>query len=265
MSEARIVLAFDTATEHVAVACARVGDTTEVLAARDRHARRAALTVLLPMVHETLEAAGLTVEDVERVAVGRGPGSFTGVRIAVATAKGIAHGLGVPLVGFGTLDAVAWRFADREGLVAVVGDAMRGEVYPCLFRAAGGRLERLEPYRVADPAETARGWASSIDEPITLAGNGLAKYAPIFADHLGARAVLAEEARWSPDGHSLVAATLAATEAPALVHVEDQGPDATHPGILLPIYTRLSDAEERERQRAGSVPRSGVVGPGGDR
>ena len=146
--------------------------------------------MLLPRVAAEMEAAGRTVADIAEVVVGCGPGSFTGVRIGVATAKGVAAGLGVPLYGIGTLDAVAWRalLAARpsEGsLIGVVGDAMRGEVYPALFRVRGGRVERLGADRVAHPAEVAEAWARDVPGELLLAGNGLRKYSETFRDALG--------------------------------------------------------------------------------
>ena len=67
--------------------------------------------------------------------VGRGPGSFTGVRIGISTAKGLAHGANVPLLGVSTLDACAWTAwkAGVRGKLGVLADAMRGEVYPALY------------------------------------------------------------------------------------------------------------------------------------
>lgn len=263
----RIVLALDAATEHIAIALAEVAPgALRVLGEVDFSARRAALGRLLPSLRDVMADSGVAGEDVAAVCVGRGPGSFTGVRIAVATAKGLAHGWGVPLVGFGTLDAVAWRFAEHEGLVGVVGDAMRGEVYPCAFRCGGGRAERLDPYHVANPALAAASWAA-LGEPLLLAGNGLAKYRDVFAEGLGGRAVFAEEVLWTPTGTTCIQAALGEPEPPSLtVALNDPHAAGRHPGVLLPVYTRLSDAEEIERQRAGgvasAVPRGGVAGAG---
>lgn len=257
------VLAFDAATEHVAIGIARIdGETRTTIAATDFSAPRAALGRLLPATRVLLEDAGLAPRDISVVAVGRGPGSFTGVRIAVATAKGLAHGLGVPLAGLGTLDAVAWRFRDVTGLVGVVGDAMRGEVYPCLFRCADGRCERLDEYHVAKPIVAAEAWAATLTEPVLLAGNGLAKYAEVFEGTLGARASIAPEELWTPSGESVLDAAFAGHQEPSLAHALAD-PASADPGLLLPVYTRLSDAEEDEAKRAGAVPPTGVAGPDG--
>lgn len=258
-------MAFDAATEHVAIGLAEIGDdgSLTMVAAVDFSAPRAALGTLLPAVEQLLQSAGVARDEISVVAVGRGPGSFTGVRIAVASAKGLAHGLGVPLTGLGTLDAVAWRFANREAIVGIVGDAMRGEVYPCLFRCGGGRCERLGGYRVAKPTAAAAEWAALDEAPTILAGNGLAKYSDAFRSALGDRAELADDTLWTPTGASTIAAALSERDEPALkTALVDPGALIVHPGVLLPVYTRLSDAEEAEERRLGVGPVNGVAGPG---
>jgi len=258
------LVAFDAATEHVAIGIAEIGadHTLLTVAAVDFAAPRAALGRLLPAVQEVLSAAGISREEISAVAVGRGPGSFTGVRIAVASAKGLAHGLGVPLVGLGTLDAVAWCFADSDAIVGIVGDAMRGEVYPCLFRCGGGRCERIGEYRVAKPVDAAAEWAAMDDPPTILAGNGLTKYGEVFRSALGGRSRVSAEELWTPTGASVVLAAAAEGDEPslsaALAYPHAAG---THPGVLLPVYTRLSDAEEAEERRRGTTPGCGVAGP----
>ena len=151
----RPFLAFDTSTDHIALAIGDLDTPDSRLAVADFRAPRAANTVVLLAIERLLESVGITPSALAAVAVGRGPGSFTGVRIGAATAKGLAHGLGVPLVGFGTLDAVAYAATDAEGLVGVLGDAMRGEVYPALFRVHAGSAIRLTADRVVRPAEVA--------------------------------------------------------------------------------------------------------------
>lgn len=249
------VLAFDTATEHVAIALgSRANASVTLIDSSDLLAPRAALGRLLPTVRDLLEAHSLGMGDLEAVVVGRGPGSFTGVRIAVATAKGLAHGAGIPLYGVSTLDAVAWNLANHRGVVGIVGDAMRGEVYPALYRVAGGSVERLTRERVAKPADVAQEWAQ-LGEPVTIAGNALVKYADIFRE-VGQ---LADQSLWPVRGRGILAAYESA--------LRDRSEGTGDPGALLPVYTRLSDAEENERGRAGApdpgLPDTGVAGPNG--
>lgn len=258
----RLVLALDTATAECAIGlglwpCDGDGEP-RLLGETNVATPRAALTHAAPAITRLLEECGRQIGDVDAIVVGRGPGSFTGVRIGIATAKGLAHGLAVPLYGVGTLDAVAERFAGRDGLVAVVGDAMRKEVYPALFRGSGGAIERLSADSVAKPADAAAAWAASLDEPVLLAGDGLAKYVDVFASVLGARAEIAPQAMWSPTGASLL-------QAAWRDRVTESGGGAAG---VLPIYTRLSDAEEGEAVREGrspELPGSGVAGPEGGR
>ena len=126
-----IVLALDTSTDMLACAVVRMeGRAVEVLSSCDHMCRRMANVELVSTCKEALAAAGLAMADVDAMLVGRGPGSFTGVRIGIATAKGLACGASLPLYGTSALDAMAWsaHAAGVRGTLAVAGDAMRGEV-----------------------------------------------------------------------------------------------------------------------------------------
>jgi len=263
----RPFVALDTSTDHVALAVGDLDAPGAVVASEDFEARRAANTVLLPTLERLLASAGVDVAEVTAVLCGRGPGSFTGVRIAMATAKGLAHGLGVPLVGVGTLDAVAVR-AQRNGLVAVVGDAMRGEVYPALFRVESGMVVRITPDRVVRPEVVAAEWAA-LDEDLTLTGWGLVRHGDTIRTALRPDVSIAAERMWVPDGASLIHAAWSQSGPGSLTAIarldRADALAAAHPAVLLPVYTRLSDAEEAE-VRAGGLrvpPAGGVAGPGG--
>ena len=124
------VIAFDTSNEVIAAAVGRrqPDGSVGLLAQENLPAHRASNTRLLDTLSRLCEQAGVSQEDIVLVAVGRGPGSFTGVRIALATAKGIASALDVPLVGLSTLEAIAWKAwsSDVRGRLLVVGDAQGG-------------------------------------------------------------------------------------------------------------------------------------------
>jgi len=249
----RLLLALDTSTEVTSVGLARVEDgVVRLLGGVVEDAPRAALSRVLPMAEAMLAEAGFSASDLDGVVVGRGPGSFTGVRIGVAAAKGLAHGLGVPLWGVGTLDAIAQPYADESVLLAVIGDAMRGEVYPALFRCGGGRAERLAQDRVSKPAVVAAEW-DALGEELLLVGNGIRKYEAVFAEALGDRASFAERERWAPSPVGLFAAWAVASTEGTLGDGD--------PATVLPVYTRLSDAEEAERERAG-LPWVGALDTG---
>ena len=247
-----IVLALDTSTDMLACAVGRVeGGVVEVLSCRDHMCRRQANVELAGTCKEALAAAGLAMSDVDAVLVGRGPGSFTGVRIGIATAKGLACGAGLPLFGVSALDAMAWsaHAAGARGTLAVMGDAMRGEVYPGIYRlddAGAHRAFAAETVAKADAAVA--GLAARADAAeLTLSGNGLVKYRARFeAAGFSAEHVAAEDAWW-PTGEGLLRA---AAEADAF-RTAPAGGALGDPALVLPIYTRLSDAEETERTRLG--------------
>jgi tRNA threonylcarbamoyladenosine biosynthesis protein TsaB len=135
---------------------------------RPRHA-----TTLLEEVEGAADRVG-GWDEVELIAVGLGPGSFTGLRIGVATARGLAAGLGLPVAGVCTLDAVGRGIAEAEGdrpaLAAI--DARRGEVFAALYSPEGERL--WEPEALA-PAELA-GRLAELPEPPLAAGSGAVRF-----------------------------------------------------------------------------------------
>ncbi|MBQ7961282.1 MAG: tRNA (adenosine(37)-N6)-threonylcarbamoyltransferase complex dimerization subunit type 1 TsaB [Clostridia bacterium] len=98
---------------------------------------------LLPLIKQASEGAGLTPEEIDAVAVSNGPGSFTGVRIGVATAKGIAQPTGKKCVPVSTLEAIAYPLSDSDCIAVSVMDARCNQVYCALFRCADGRMNRL--------------------------------------------------------------------------------------------------------------------------
>ncbi len=287
MNDVWNILAVDTSTDMLACAAGRVqmgGDGApagfEVLGSADRLCRRRANEQLVTVVDELLSGLGLARGGVHAVLVGTGPGSFTGVRIGVATAKGLACGLGVPLYGVSTLDAVAWGAwkAGVRGLLGVVGDAMRKEIYPGLYLLDGaGAHRRFEVECVMKAADAVAAWAQRPDRgEITLTGDGLGKYRALYEAAGFGR--FAPEDIWHPTGEGLLRAAAAEafgrTEADAAVR-QPQGAAGTRqmpcrgagsgdPALVLPVYTRLSDAEENERVRLGMAEPASVRTTGVD-
>jgi tRNA threonylcarbamoyladenosine biosynthesis protein TsaB len=163
------LLTIETSTPAESVAVVRDG---AVLAELTESVGRGHTGSLLRAVDEVLGRAGMAAVDLDAVAVALGPGRFSGLRVGLATAKGLAAVTGVPVVPVGTLPALAESVRPREGLVATLLDARRGEVYGALFRLGKGR-ERLLPDTAASP----RGMLEMIvreagGEPVMLAGGG---------------------------------------------------------------------------------------------
>ena len=142
------LLAFETATEALSVAVMVDGQIHErfELAPR-RHAELA-----LPWADEMLAQAGVARSQLDAIAVGRGPGAFTGVRLAIAVAQGIALALDRPVVPVSTLAALAMRApaGDGDRVLAAI-DARMGEVYAAAYRRDGDELRTLDEERVASP------------------------------------------------------------------------------------------------------------------
>lgn len=296
------VLAFDTANEVIAIGLGRLdaaARSIELVASVEVEARRASNTQLVPRIDELCARAGVAREKIACVCVGRGPGSFTGVRIALATAKGIASALEIGLVGVSSLDAVAWGAwkAAERGELLVVADAMRREVYPVEYRLDDSGAARLTADRVikaeafaeelgvtgssdrsmaddgdagdsrhggnaGDPSRRGRPWSALSTEADVhpdrlITGDGLRKYAEFF-ESAGA---LLPEKLWTPTGAGLLLALQAAWRAGERDPFDAERHD---PGLLLPVYTRLSDAEENERQRLARVDGS-LAGKRGSR
>lgn len=243
-----IVVAFDTANEMISVGVGRLNYQTqsiEFVASQETEAFRASNVKLLPEIDALLADTGVSRDDVACVVCGRGPGSFTGVRICMASAKGIAIGLNVPLFGVSTADAQAWQQWDLgvRGSVVVVGDAMRKEVYPVRYMLTDGGVERLNTDFVMKAAKlpTWLGDAYSQESAPLITGDGLKKY----ADLCEGCGTLAQDYRY-PTGKGLL---LAAQALWRLGDVDFSDSLTGDPCVLLPVYTRLSDAEEAERLR----------------
>ncbi len=118
-----------------------------------------------------LARGGASFDALDLIAVGLGPGSFTGLRIGLATAKAIALAHDLPLVGLSSLAAMAWQERGRfPGLLCPVLDAKRGEIYGALYRVARGKLERVEAEFVAPPDQVAAR-AARREGPTAVFGN----------------------------------------------------------------------------------------------
>lgn len=164
------ILALDTCLP----ACsAAVLDRNDVLASASESMVKGHQERLATMVREVMQAAGLSFGDLDRIGVTVGPGSFTGLRVGVAFAKGLSAALGLPCVGVGTLEALA---GDESGVAAAVIDAKRGQVYLQVFE--DGRALMAPD---ALPVEIA---AARLVEfrPSTLIGSGAPLLAPVLPD-----------------------------------------------------------------------------------
>ena len=128
-------------------------------------------STLLPMAQSLLANAGLSMADVDVLAVAHGPGSFTGLRIGVSLVKGLAFERDLPCVGVSTLEALANCMPRRDAVLCAVMDARAGQVYHANFDLSGEVPVRLCEDRAVTLAEL-REELSAIDRPVLLAGDG---------------------------------------------------------------------------------------------
>ena len=166
-----IILALDTCLSACSVA---VLDGERVLARRVEPMLRGHQERLAPLTAEAMAEAGLAFDQLQRVGVTVGPGSFTGLRVGLAFAKGLGAALGIPVVGIGVLEALAAPLADDPGTVFTVLEAKRGQVY---LQAFGGGEPLMAPDGLAIEIATARLAELAGSGPVTLIGTGTAHLA----------------------------------------------------------------------------------------
>ncbi|MCP3987093.1 MAG: tRNA (adenosine(37)-N6)-threonylcarbamoyltransferase complex dimerization subunit type 1 TsaB [bacterium] len=147
------MLALESATRVMSVA---ILEGPRVVAELSTEGARVHSERLLPGIDTVLKEAGLTLGDLDAIAVSTGPGSFTGLRIAIATAKGLAFGAGPPVVGVSTLAALARAAHGAEGPVAALLDARRGELYAGVWGSADAEGEPIAAESVYSPEELSR-------------------------------------------------------------------------------------------------------------
>ena len=193
---------------------------------------------LMVMAQDLLKQCGFTPEQVEAVAVANGPGSFTGVRIGAAAAKGFAWGAEIPLYGVSTLEAMALGLGAWEGTVCPVMDARWNQVYNALFYVNQGVLTRTAEDRAIALSELAEE-LNRLDGPIFLVGDGAQLTYNTLHDTVP-NLVLPPEHRIHQRGAGVGLAAL------AKIAAGDPG-DALG---LVPNYLRLSQAERERLERS---------------
>ena len=218
-----ICLGIDTSQKRAAVALTADGET---LASRASQGPKTHSETLLVIMSDVLGEARISIEDVGLIAVGLGPGAWTGLRTGVTTAKSLAYALSIPIVGIVSLEAIAAGAAQEKGRLAVVIDARRGEVYCAIFETDGdGNVRGLGNIFTASPERI----GSLVPGDCTLVGGGTLL---LPEEILHERRVLSEE---FGDIDASVLCRLGAER------FGRQGGD--EPASIVPIYVRKSDAE----------------------
>ena len=192
---------------------------------------------LLPMIAECLERHGLEPKDVDLFACAAGPGSYTGVRIGVATVKGLASGSGKPCIGVSTLEAMAWQASEFSGIVCCAMDARRSQVYHTRFLAENGTLTRLCP-DCAVSLDEVRLALENCEKPKIMVGDGAQLCYNTFGTEISGCMLAPEHRRMQrASGVALAARRLLG-----------EGADCSG-AALAPNYLRLSQAERERAER----------------
>jgi tRNA threonylcarbamoyladenosine biosynthesis protein TsaB len=222
-----LVLALDTATPRVTVAIGEDGRVRgEIgLTGRRRHAEQVA-----PAVAYLCDQTRVQLSQLAAIAVGIGPGLFTGLRVGVTTAKVMAQALRIPVVAVSSLDLVAYPLRHAGRLIATVLDARRGEVYHAQYRPVPGGVQRVSDYAVGPAGELVAELAATGDE-VLLAGDGVDAYRDEFA--------ALERAEPAGPGFEAPSATALVELATGRVEREE----FSSPWEVTPLYLRASDAE----------------------
>lgn len=226
MNRQPLILAVDSSSLTGSVALCR-GE--ELIAESFLHIRATHSERLLPQIDRLLIDAGHLLQELDLLAAVTGPGSFTGLRIGIATVKGLAQVLGQPVVSISSLEAVALNLPLIEVPICVFLDARKQEVYTQLFAWRGGSLDALSKARVAPPGEI----LGNLPRPVALVGNGVILYRKLIEQQLGQQALLP----------SAPAHRLQATQVAWLAYRAWRNGDIESAGEMLPTYVRPSDAE----------------------
>lgn len=226
-----LVLGLDTATS---VASVGLVDGDKPLAEESCRGVSSHTETLFPLIARVLDRASVSLAEVKGVGVSIGPGSFTGLRVALSAAKGVCYALGQKLIGVPTLEALAGTVVDSVGLICPILDARRGEVYAALFRRDGrGNIERVTADLVLSP----QALLSRIHEQCTFLGDGAEVYEKLIRQHCGAADRILPFTTHHPCG------TIIAKMAQGRLCRGEHDSIST----LVPCYVRASEAERKRK------------------
>ena len=229
------ILAFETSAKAASVALFEKG---KLLGESYQNTGLTHSQTLLVMAEELLKQCGKKPSEVTAVAVANGPGSFTGVRIGVAAAKGFAWGRECPIYGVSTLEAMALGLGAFEGYVCPVMDARRSQVYNALFYVNQGAVERITPDRAIALSDL-ENELKILKKPVFLVGDG-SKLCYNTLQEAVPQLVMPPESRMHQRAVGVGLAALAQTS-------------AHDPAGLSPNYLRLSQAERERNERNNKI------------
>jgi tRNA threonylcarbamoyladenosine biosynthesis protein TsaB len=223
-----LVVAIETSTPQTSVA---LGTEQGVIGSTLLSWAKGHSEIVLPALRQLLRWSEIELEQVGGIAVGLGPGLFTGLRVGISTARALSQVLHVPLVGIGSLDVLAFPVRHSRWRIGAVADAKRGEVFYAFYRPVPGGLARETPYMAGSPARLAAELEASTEETL-LVGGGALLYRRELRD-VGTPPEFASISGAFPTAESLLELALPRFHREETARVED----------VVPYYVRRSDAE----------------------
>lgn len=202
------------------------------------HNKKTHSQTLLPMIHDMLRMAEVDIKEVEAIAAAAGPGSFTGLRIGAATAKGLAQALDIPIAAVPTLEALAYNMAGADALVCPAMDARRNQTYYGIYDVHG-EVPVVVQEQTAAPVEDMVRQINQLGKPIIFCGDGV----PVFRSQL-IQSVMVPY-RFAPAGTRYQRASSVAV----LGKIYLEKGMAVPAGEFAPIYLRMSQAERERMER----------------
>lgn len=227
------ILGLDTSGQTASVACFSNG---VLLGEYTLNHKMTHSQTIMPMIEELCKRAEISLSFIDYIAVAAGPGSFTGLRIGAATAKGLALGLAIPIVPVPTLDALAYNVFDTKSIICPIMDARRQQVYTAFYEWKEGRQRKLTEY-TAIPIDDVLEQAKAFERQVIFLGDGVAVYC---------EKIKAEKNFLIAQAHSLCQRAGAVAEL-ASFYVE-QG-KAVNGRDFAPFYIRKSQAERELDER----------------
>jgi tRNA threonylcarbamoyladenosine biosynthesis protein TsaB len=236
-----LILGIETATERVSVA---IGGHEGVLGQVEINRGRRHAETLVPAIEFLCTQADVTLDEMGAIAVDVGPGLFTGMRVGLASAKAIAQGLRLPMIGISSLDLLAYPVRWTDRVIAAVIDARKGEVFFAFYRQVPGGVQRVQEPRCGTVDDLVGDLMARGQEALCV-GDGALRYADAIA-HSGLRAELAEQWQSQPSAGPLV----------QLAHARALREDWVNPWEVQPLYLRKPDAQINwsTRSTGGAVP-----------
>lgn len=226
------ILGIDTSSDVASVALA---EDNKLIAEYTLNFKKTHSERLMPMIETMLMSCGHKIEDVDAFAVAVGPGSFTGLRIGIATAKGLAHACNKPVVPVGTLEALAYNLPHCEHLIVPIMDARRDQVYTATYIWDEDGFREIEEPRAVSIEECVEDCGNFVD--VVFVGDGV----PVHKDYIISK--LGDHAKFSTAGNTLQRGSSVAEL--GILHYDNK----VQCYDVEPLYLRKSQAEREYEEK----------------